>query len=442
MNWKEKIRTSRMYMLFNLKDDLAKGRTVMLTSSVLENIISWLTTGLFYTSFLMIYGIDIVNVGILTFVPYIASCFSIFSPSILERIEKRRTVLALAKAAYFTLNIFGITIMPVLVTDPQMRIICFVILILLANIINALFVSGYTVWHLNFIPEQVRAEFFGVQQIIVNFIGIGAALISSIIADALIGSPHEDAIVIALRYIAFVLGLLNVAALCAPKEYPYPKSSSLPKLRNIFTMPFKQKKFLFTMLVIFFATFVSNISASSLNYHLLDNVGVSYTYIQVVNIFYPVILLIFMPLTQKLLRRMGWFELYGAAHLLLAVPCAIYAFVTHENYLWLMTFVRLTQHVLGVPHAVIGGNLVYINLPKEDQTNYTAFHLLVTNLATFAGMMAGTLYVARFEGVVLEVLHTGMIHVQQLLLIQAVGHAAVFAAILLLLKKVRPDPAA
>ena len=94
-----RLKDSRLHFLFNLKDEKAKGRCVMLTSSLLTSLVSILTGGLFYTSFLIANGIDLVKVGIISFVPFIANLFSVFSPSILERFEKRRWPFRAANAA-------------------------------------------------------------------------------------------------------------------------------------------------------------------------------------------------------------------------------------------------------------------------------------------------------------------------------------------------------
>ena len=45
---------------------------------------------------------------------------------------------------------------------------------------------------------------------------------------------------------------------------------------------------------------------------------------------------------------------------------------------------------------------VYINLPESDQTNYISFHILVVNIASFLGMMAGTSFVAACPDLVLN----------------------------------------
>ena len=76
----ERYRGSRFHFLYNLQDEKARGRVVLLSTSVVSSLAGTLTSGLFYTTFLITNGIDLVNIGILTFLPYIASCFSVFSP--------------------------------------------------------------------------------------------------------------------------------------------------------------------------------------------------------------------------------------------------------------------------------------------------------------------------------------------------------------------------
>ncbi|MBR5258838.1 MAG: hypothetical protein IKV51_07815, partial [Clostridia bacterium] len=47
--------------LYNFGDDMGKGRCTMLFSVVAQNVIAWMTGSLFYTSFLLHNGINLVN---------------------------------------------------------------------------------------------------------------------------------------------------------------------------------------------------------------------------------------------------------------------------------------------------------------------------------------------------------------------------------------------
>ncbi|MBS7315109.1 MAG: MFS transporter [Clostridiaceae bacterium] len=406
--------------LFTLRDEYGQGRCVMLTSAIITAVNNWLTTNIFYTSFLMIYGIDLVNIGIITFVPYIAGCFGIFAPSLLERFQKRRWILAAGRFTFATLNILGITLVPVLVHAPGPRILCFVVIIFFANLANALTNSGYSVWHLNFIPEQIRADYFVKQSTISSFIGIGASLISGVIADALSASPYADTIIIAFRYLAYALALAEIIVLLTPKEYPYSKTAEKPHLRDIFTLPFRAKPFLLTMILVCMHTYACNVSSSFLNYYLLNDIGVKYTYIYLINMAYPCVLILCQPIARRMIARWGWFRVF-------AIPLFIYALtlfpmscVNASNYLWLFTSIRIFQHFTGVGINTTYANIAFVNLPPDDQTNYISFHLLVVNIATFLGVMTGTVAVAWIGERALTLFGMRFTAVQMLIWVQAV----------------------
>ena len=65
--------------IFNTKDDDAKGRVINLGCTLLAAFYNVFITGIFYTGFLSMYGISITGAGIVTFIPYIANIFTIFS---------------------------------------------------------------------------------------------------------------------------------------------------------------------------------------------------------------------------------------------------------------------------------------------------------------------------------------------------------------------------
>lgn len=89
--------------VYNLKDDHAKGRLISLGSSLMTSFYNVFITGIFYTGFLSMYGMSITGVGIISFIPYIASCFSVFSPMVLRRFKKRKGVLVASKI-YFCIS--------------------------------------------------------------------------------------------------------------------------------------------------------------------------------------------------------------------------------------------------------------------------------------------------------------------------------------------------
>lgn len=92
-----KIRPSHaaleLRQIYGWHDDQRKGRTISLISSLLTSVYNVFITGVFHTGFLSMYDIDLVGVGIISFIPPLANCFFMFSPMILERIQRRKWVL-------------------------------------------------------------------------------------------------------------------------------------------------------------------------------------------------------------------------------------------------------------------------------------------------------------------------------------------------------------
>ncbi len=431
-------RASRFYYLFNFSDEKAFGRVVMLASAIISSCITYLTSGVFYTGFLIGNEINIVNLGIITFLPYIANCFGIFAPLILERFEKRRVILAMARITYFTVNILGTTLLPVFVKDPTQKVIGFAVIVFTSNLINALFTGGYAAWHLNFIPNNVRAEYFSFQQVTATAISSAMLLASSFIADALRGTPHQMDIIVALRYIAYGLAIVEMVFLLLPKEYPYPRKVVRISVKNVFALPFQHPKFLKTMGVIGTWTFFAGLTSSSFTYYLLNQVGVQYTFVNSIDASYALFLLFCSPFWRKVLRKWSWLKTFAITALLHVPTTLVYAFTTRDNYVWIMLAVRLTQHFIGVGINLAWANLPYLNLPKEDQTNYIVFYTLTANFSAFAGSSLATWMISKTQSLRFTLLGVPFINVQVLVLIQALGQLLVGLWVLLKQKSLTP----
>ena len=96
-------RPSDLSMIFNWNDERGRGRCCMLASAAIVRIIQDLTTGTLYTAFLTVNNFSIVDAGIISVLPLLASCFAIFSPYILERFPRRKWVLAGGRLTYYLL---------------------------------------------------------------------------------------------------------------------------------------------------------------------------------------------------------------------------------------------------------------------------------------------------------------------------------------------------
>lgn len=363
----------------------------MLTSSVLQSVISQLTTGIFYTGFLASYGFDIVNIGIITLMPYIANLVSLAVPGMLHRFKKRKAILVCCKLLYYTLSIAGFTIVPMLTNSYNLRIILLCTLLMTANIFNGIAQPGFVSWHAVFIPDSVRTEYLTVSQFLSNLIPGMTLLFSGVITDALSGTPHQQLILILLRWLAYAVAIADTLILCLPKEYEYSKESS-ERWSDVFRITVKNRNYMLIMVIVFVWNFTSFAISSPLQVYLLNDVKVTYTYYNLIIILYSAAFPLFAGFWRKRISKYSWLSVYGLTLGIYALCQLAYAFVNASNYLFLMTTVRLIQHMIGVGQNIAFLNMPYLCLPPEHKTCYISLYQFITNLGALMGLGAGTVF--------------------------------------------------
>ncbi|MBR7136570.1 MAG: hypothetical protein IKC99_00790, partial [Clostridia bacterium] len=92
----------------------------------------------------------------------------------------------------------------------------------------------------------------------------------------------------------------------------------------------------------------------------------------------------------------------------------------------------------GVGLNLAYANLPFLNLPKEDQSNYLVFHTLVTNLCAFVGSVFSTGFISLMEGLSLNVGFHTFEHVPLLILLQGTGYLIIGFVVYKTRKRIAP----
>ena len=391
---------TKFCQVYNFRDPEAKGRVCVLIYTLVEYFLVYITSGIFYTQFLQSYKVDITGVGILNFIPFLASMFVLFTPGILNHFSKRRWLLAGCKLMYYILNVFVLTLLPALIGDYNTLLGCMIATSFLASLFNIIATAGYAAWHIRFQPEEIRAYHMTVSQFLSAVISGMLMLSAGWLCDHL-----DDWFVLALRYFAFGLGMINVIFLLLPKEVEYPVIRT-PKFADIISIPLKHKKFMRTMLVVFLWQFSLYCYSSQLNYYLLATIGMSQTFYNIIIFLYGPFFMLFMNFWRKQIEKTSWFRVFGISLLVVAPLQILYGFVqpgsfeltlgsvamTIPLYAPLVLAVRLPQHFAGTGHNVAFANFQYINMPLTNRDCFTSFYQIIFNLGSMSGMLFGIIF--------------------------------------------------
>jgi len=391
----ERIKNSGLHSVYNWKTEHGRGRSCMLLNSVFAGLAGQFSGSVFYSAFLLAYGFDLSEINVLLFVPYITTFLYLFSPALLERFKKRKAVLAVARLVVHTINILGITLLPMLfakdengnIIDKSTMTVAFVVIIMTANAINALFSQGYSAWHANFLTDDIRADYFTSSQCINAMVYVAVFLVS-LFADSLKETSDYIPFLTAMRFVAYGLAIIDILFLLIPKEYEYPKTVDKPKIKYVFTLPFKNKKFLMTIAIIVMVTFATNIHAGYIDSFIIKEIKAPLALINGINALYFAFFIIFGTMWKKFIAKNTWFRALGFALIIEGFSYLTYSFIA-PGYLVLYTGVRLWQHVMGVVRGTIIASLPYLNLPESDRTNYLAFYTIVNNMGAFTARILG-----------------------------------------------------
>ncbi len=384
--------------VFNFKDPNARTRCILVISVALEAVITYITTGIFWTEFLRGYHMEPEEIGILAFSPFIAGLFVIFAPSLLTRFKKRRFVLAACKLLYYVCSIFALTLLPRLVNDATVLIICMSVLQFFAYIFNIIAVSGYAAWHVKFLPERMRAHYMTFNQFSAALLPGILIMVAAVYADKLAAMPADQLVFLEwVRHFGFLLGIADVVLLSLPREVDYPVIRT-PKFRDIITIPLSNKKYMLVMILVFAWQFSLYCHNTFLQVYLMDTIGITYFLYCFIIFVYPFFFPFSMKFWQNRIGKTSWLRALALALLIEAPLQLVYALIRPDLAPWLLAgmllFIRLPQHFAGVGRNTIVANMQYINMPQVNRTCYTSFYQIVYNLGAAAGLLFGTVFVA------------------------------------------------
>lgn len=394
LSFKKRFLDSNYGRCFHAGSPASRGRAFMLYTGLLTGIILQITTGAFYTGFLLGYNIDLVNIGILSAAPYLASLVGFFCPELFRRFRRKKYIVFVCNLLSYFLNYGLLTAIPLFPVDNSKKIPLMVAVILLANVFSAIAGAGTTAWCTEYLSQDFRSYYFSVSPLIQSMIPILFASLSAVITDMLASMGNSLPFIVSLRYVSLGLGILNALLWLIPEETPESIKKN-EKFSDLIGIPLRNRPFMKTAIINFGWFFANSITTAFLTVFLLDQIQMSYTYYMIMYFSY----LAFYPLTssfwRKMIRKYGDITIFGSTVLVHTITrFFVFAFLTPQNYLP-VTIVAMLIANLSEPALNISlSSLFYLYLPNENRIYYSAFSQALNNTANFLGTAAGTLFVS------------------------------------------------
>lgn len=375
-------------------DGLADGRRSILTGNIFNNLALNLTSNLFFTGLLLylLRGESTASqngaIGLMGVITFACGMVQIFAPVVWERFRSRKKTLLIVRCVYHFFNIICVGMIPILPFPAHTRLVFFAAAVALLNLLVNFSNPGFAIWHMSLIPIRLRSMYFATTNMVFPVLNTLATVSAGLLLDSMKGAGYEYGGFLLIRAAALCAALLELWFFSKIPELPYESTGEKPRFRAIFTLPWKSVPYMLCTLVALLWTFSVTIVGQYFNAYLLDDVGMSYTFLSSIGIINIPLILFLTPLWSRLVNRFSWLPTLGVSILLYSVAYVVNAFTTAQaSFLYYLSVIVGNMNAPGI--NIVFGNLPYLHMPKKSQTNYIAFYATVTNLAGLAGSFFG-----------------------------------------------------
>lgn len=372
-------------------DPMSHDRARLLRCQYTSNLIRALIQGTFWTGLLLCLKADDASIGTIGMISSAAGMLQILGPLFLERFKKRKTMLIWMRGLMWFFNVLVIGLIPLLPASHNAKMWLTVAGVFIVNVLNTFVGPGVAVWHMQSIPDKVRGGYYSLLTMtngaIVAFVTFVAGIVVDSFADQYYG-------LLVLRAAALMLCVLELYMYTKVPEYPYSETKTERfSVSDLLIKPFRNRTYLLTVAVGFIWNFVANIPGSYYSVYLLDNLGLSYSWISLIGAFNVPFVLLLTPIWKKQLKRLGWFRTLSVSMLIYSLVYLLMSLVNEGNVKLVYTLSQIMAFVFSIGISLSFTGIAWVNIPKENQTVFYGFYQTMVYFAAFAGVTAGKYFI-------------------------------------------------
>jgi hypothetical protein len=371
----------------------AQSRKYILVWNGAANIAANMAGGNFLVGLYTIIHLGDVLLGVLTTIIQFCNIFQIMSPLLLGRFRQKKKILLVTRIIYYSFYIVIIGIIPFVPGEDGLRTGLLLAAMVAANFINALAAPGYSVLHIRSIPEESRADFFSVLNLLVNVCVYVFILVCGYIVDFFRSRGSFLAGITAVRVVGLVFAALEIYAHCHIHEFDEPDGAEPRPRINPFA-PLRNKEFMLCVILTGLYSCFANIPGVYYSSYLVNDLVVPFSYLGIVNFLSVPIMIFAIPVWNHVIRKLSWFKSISVSLLLAAVHYFVLPFVDRGNYLYLYTAAVIYYFMVVPGISIVSSNLPYYRLPEGGRTGFLAFYAGFNSFMAMLGLSFGSFFIA------------------------------------------------
>lgn len=396
----QNFRKSMQNAFIDNPDGNAQSRRNAVAAGTMEAIVLSMTTGVFYTGLILnVLSSAPVSVrnnylGWIIALSFLARTVQAAVPFLVKKVSVWRRFYRITRGSYYLLQC---VVMAVLLNLPLADISKANGILVLVFISEMLFFLSNPLlceWYISNVPQKSHPDWFSGQQLLVTAGMTISVMLASFVLDLFEAGGYTLLGFFVLRFAALIPGLLEFRANKRIK-LPVGKRSTVyaPKLKEVILSISSNKQYIRNLILTCLFGFVLFFPGQYFVAYLLEDIKVSYSFINVMMIMSVPMLVLAMPLWLRLVHRLGWYKPFCFVLLIYAIVHIIFGFVIKE-IIWLYIVAMLVSQFAFPGSNLIAGALPFQNIPQSFQAPYLAIYNIASNFFRFIGALAGKLFMA------------------------------------------------
>ncbi len=369
--------------------DYQNSRKLFVYEGITARAIFVLATGAFLAGFAKYLGASDQLNGLLGGIPVLAGMIQVFSPIVLERLEKRKFLIS-----FFSLShrlLLGLMIfIPLIVKDTSAALTLIAITYFVSFLLISFTSPAVSGLLMDLTPEHIRGRYFGRRESFIVAISTVVTLFSGKVLDMFKQSGSEYTGFMAVSIIIIILAFANFYFISSVKEPPIKRSTTSVDIKSIITVPLKDYEFRKVIVLFMLWNIGLQIGGPFFAVYMVTGLKLKYSYIMFLGMLSSIANMITVRIWGRIADKKSWVYTTKMSIGLLAVIHACWFFVNEDTAFLLVPLLHVLSGVAWSGINISIFNIQFTFTPEDGRTIYIGFNAGLNALVGFASTLAGS----------------------------------------------------
>lgn len=371
------------------KSEIRRGLRISTWEGASAQVHNVLVSNALLSGFALAWGANDFHLGLLGAIPFLAQLFQFVGAYLVDRWADHRRIIVASLGLTARSTWFLIALLPFLLSATSLPVLPLILVVfLLYQLAYCASGPGWVAWMAVLVPERLRGRYLGRRNLVIELVGVLAALGAGAAIDAFRSAGRERAGFAVLQVLA---GGAGVVCFLLMLRQPDPgHHSPQPEIRWAYLLrPLQDSRFRRLCVFNLYWCFGLNICLPFLNAHLLKNLGWDFKQLAVLGVITSVASVLMNPVWGRLADRRGCKSVLKLCTLgLMHVP--LYYVFCPPNMTWPIYLSGIFYGVFMSGFNLAMFSLTLASLPVQVRAMGSAVLNAVTGPATFlSGALSG-----------------------------------------------------